>query len=149
MTRRRSAAALTGLIMLASAGCSRAVEVVPAAEATSPACAQVAAAWPATVSGQGRVATSSDSPAVAAWGDPAIIARCGAASSGPTTRDCIAVSGVDWVAEPLDDGTKFTTYGRTPAIEVLVPKDYSPEPLVLGAFTSPAQQIAQGPHRCR
>ncbi|BDZ58711.1 hypothetical protein [Barrientosiimonas endolithica] len=42
----------------------------------------------------------------------------------------------------------FTTYGREPAIEVLVPKDYAPEPLVLGAFTEAAQQIPQGPRRC-
>ena len=30
------------------------------------------------------------------------------------------MNGVDWVAHPLADGTSFTTYGRDPAVQVLV-----------------------------
>ena len=67
---------------------------------------------------------------------------------GPTTDQCLGVSGVDWVAHRLSDGVRFTTYGRSPAIEVLVPSDYSPEPLLLGAFTRAAQAVPQGERRC-
>jgi hypothetical protein len=44
---------------------------------------------------------------------------------------------------------RFTTFGRTPAIEVLVPDAYTPEPLLLPAFTAAARAIPQGTHRCR
>ena len=131
------------------ASCSGAVEVTAPAEASSPACHAAAARWPVSVGNQQRVDTTSDSPAVRAWGDPAVIARCGVAPPGPTTDQCLDVSGVDWVAHRLSDGVRFTTYGRTPAIEVLVPSHYSPEPLLLPAFTAAAQAIPQGPHRCR
>ena len=33
----------------------------------------------------------------------------------------------------LSDGASATTYGRDPAIEVLIPKAYAPEPLLLPA----------------
>jgi hypothetical protein len=129
--------------------CGSAVEVTPPGQAGSPLCHKVGARWPDTVAGEEPVQTSSDSPAVHAWGDPAIIARCGVTSPGPTTEQCFTVSGVDWVGQELSDGYKFVTYGRAPAVEVLVPRDYAPEPLVLGAFTRAAKAIPQGPHHCR
>lgn len=133
---------------LALGGCSSTVEVSTAPKASDPLCAKAAQQWPSSVSGEELREVSVDSPTVRAWGDPAIIARCGMTSPGPTTNDCIGVSGVDWVARKLSDGMAFTTYGREPAIEILVPNDYAPEPLVLGAFTEAAQQIPQGPRRC-
>jgi len=129
-------------------GCSSAVEVSVPAQAGSAACLAVAKRWPATVGGRQPVATTSNSPAVRAWGDPAVIARCGLAPIGPSTDDCVRVSGIDWVAKRLSDGASFTTYGRSPAIEVLVPAAYAPEPLLLPAFTAAAQQIPQGSRRC-
>jgi hypothetical protein len=95
-----------------------------------------------------RTRTTSESPSVAAWGDPAVIARCGVRSPGPTTDTCISASGVDWVAHRLSDGYRFITFGRSPAIEVLVPHDYAPEPLLLGAFDTAAKQVPAGPHHC-
>jgi len=86
---------------------------------------------------------------VRAWGDPAIIARCGLAPIGPTTDPCLDVSGVDWVAHRLTNGVRFTTYGRTPAIEVLVPSAYQPEPLLLPAFGKAAASIRQGRQHCQ
>lgn len=101
------------------------------------------------MAGRDRVPTTSDSPAVAAWGDPPVVARCGLTSPGPTQLDCISANGVDWVAQPMSDGIAFTTYGRDPALEVLVPRAYAPEPLMLGPFTDAAKAVPQGPHRCR
>ncbi len=128
---------------------SRGVSAAAAPDAGDPACAQVAARWPASVGGKARVAVRDDPPAVAAWGDPAIIARCGAATPGPTTDDCIAADGIDWVGRRVGGGMVFVSYGRAPAVEVLVPEQYAPEPLVLGAFAEAARAIPQGPHRCR
>ena len=93
-------------------------------------------------------AISPTSPAAAAWGDPAIIARCGFAALSPTTLDCIQVNGIDWVVEPLDDGVAFTTYGRDPALEVLVPKAYAPEPMVLPDFDQ-VPQLTPAPEPVR
>ena len=127
------------------AGCSSAVEV--AVPPDSPVCRS--AAWPSTVAGQGRVDTDPSSPQVAAWGDPAIIARCGVAALPPTTEQCIEVSGVDWVAVQLSDGARLTTFGTTPALEVLVPDAYKPEPLLLPAFAAVAKTLPSNGLTCR
>jgi hypothetical protein len=86
---------------------------------------------------------------VRAWGAPPIIARCGLPGLGPTTDPCLDVSGIDWVAHQLSDGVRFTTYGRSPAIEVLVPSAYQPEPLLLPAFGPAASAIPQGQRHCQ
>lgn len=141
-------AVLGAACLLAVGACSSGVQVTPAAEAASASCVAASRHWPGTVGGQKPVATTSDSPAVRAWGDPAVIARCGVPPVGPTTDECLDVNGVDWVAHRLSDGVRFTTYGRSPAIEVLVPHHYAPEPLLLPAFTAAATAIPQGAHRC-
>ncbi|GAA4345271.1 DUF3515 family protein [Angustibacter luteus] len=126
----------------------RPLSVTAPANAADPACAAMAARLPSQVHGQDRVETTSDSPAVAAWGDPAVIWRCGVAPPGPTTDECLDVNGVDWVAHPLADGTSFTTYGRDPAVQVLVPKHYAPEPLLLPPLSGVAATLPQGGRRC-
>jgi hypothetical protein len=99
-----------------------------------------------------RVEGGADSPAhrdqARAWGDPAIIATCGWPALGPTTDECLEVDGVHWVVEQLSDGAKFTTYGRDPAIEVLVPAAYAPEPLLLPAFRAAARALPDNGRRC-
>jgi hypothetical protein len=113
------------------------------------ACAAVAPHWPAEVSGMAKRETSPSSPALAAWGDPAVIARCGVAALAPTSQECIEVDGVGWVASDLSDGTRFTTFGTDPAIEVLVPRDYEPTPLLLPAFTPAARALPANGLKCR
>ena len=130
-------------------GCSGAVDVAPPAHADSAACAAAAKAWPQTVSGLARRDTTSDSPAVAAWGDPAVIARCGLAALAPTTDPCLEVNGVGWVQTTLSDGKRFTTFGTDPAIEVLVPATYAPEGLLLPVFTDAAKALPTTGHACR
>ena len=126
--------------------CSRAPQVALAPASAAPACAS--AAWPATVAGRDRVTTDPESGSVAAWGDPALIARCGLAALGPTTDDCVTVDGVDWVVRSLSDGSMATTYGRDPAIEVLAPSAYGPVPLLLPAFTPVASSLPQNGRHC-
>ncbi len=148
----------TGLLVLGVAGgvlgvgvlggCSSAVEVAAPPQAGSAACAAAADRWPATVSGEGRVETTADTDAVAAWGDPPVIARCGLSALGPTTEQCLDVDGVDWVVRPASDGAVFTTFGRDPAIEVLVPQAYAPEPLLLPAFGPAARSLPSNGRTC-
>jgi uncharacterized protein DUF3515 len=152
--RGRAARARTaGLLVLGVAGgllsaCSRAVDVTAPVQADSPACVAAGDRWPATVAGQERVETSADNDAVAAWGEPAVIARCGLAALGPTTDECLDVDGVDWVIRQLSDGAAFTTFGRDPAIEVLVPRAYAPEPLLLPAFGEAARALPANGRTC-
>jgi hypothetical protein len=125
--------------------CNRAPEVALAPQASAAVCAS--AAWPDDVSGHARVPTQPDDGSAAAWGDPAIIARCGHDPLVPTTDDCVTVDGVDWVVRPLTDGSVATTYGRDPAIEVLAPSAYGAVPLLLPAFTEVAKTLpATGRH---
>lgn len=134
---------------LALAGCSSAVRVTPFEGSATPQCQAVARAWPLTVGGQEPRVTAVQDVTVAAWGDPPIIARCGKLPPGPTTDPCIDADGVDWVAVPREGGTEFTTYGRSPALEVLVPDDYATAPLLLPAFAEAARTVEQDPEaRC-
>ncbi len=116
--------------------------------AADPACAAAAAQWPETLDGHERVETDPVSQAVQAWGDPAVIARCGVPALAPTTDPCVGVNGVDWVAEELSDGTRLTTYGRDPAIEVLVPTEYGPAAMVVTAFDRAAKALPANGHTC-
>ena len=136
---------LVGAVTLALAACSRPADVALPPQSSAPVCRD--AAWPATVSGHSRADTSPADPSVAAWGDPALIARCGLEPLAPTTDECVTVDGVDWVVRQLSDGTMATTYGRDPAIEVLAPSTYGPVPLLLPAFGPLARTLpATGRH---
>lgn len=129
---------------------TRPLEVSAPSGGQDPRCSRLAERLPGQVGALRRRATSSDSPAVAAWGEPAIIWLCGVAEPGPSA-DCVDVSGVDWVLAPLgaeNDGVAFTTVGRSPAVQVLVPHTYQPEPLQLPAFSDVVTALPQGPRRC-
>lgn len=148
--RCTSAAVACALVLtasLAACGGGDAVKVSPADQASNPLCAKAARHWPKTVSGQQSRKVTTKSPTVHAWGDPAIIARCGLQSPGPTASGCVSVDGIDWVGSKLSDGGSYLTYGRSPAIEVLVPTKYNSLP-PLGAFTAAVRQIPQGKHKC-
>ncbi len=140
-------AAALGLAVLAVTACAGPVEVARAPLADDAACQGMTDLWPA-LDGLERVETDPDDPTVAAWGDPAIVARCGVRPLGPTTEACITVDGVDWVAGELSDGTRLTTYGRTPAIEVLVPHAHDPAPMLLPAFAGAAEQLPRNGREC-
>lgn len=142
-----TAVALGATAVFMLSGCSSAVEIVPTSLANGDVCREVTSAWPADVGDHARREVS-DASAGAAYGDPAIIARCGVPALGPTTDDCIEVDGMGWVAQKLSDGTRFTTFGRDPAIEVLIPSDYAPEPLLLPAFSAAAEKLPKNSLAC-
>ncbi|MBX3098877.1 MAG: DUF3515 domain-containing protein [Salinibacterium sp.] len=127
-TRARLVPMLAPLLLLALAGCSSTVALPAATDATDPACARVIVALPDTVAGLD--ARETNAQGTGAWGDPAfVILRCGVASPPPTsTSPCLAVDGIDWIRDDSKDPNfTFTTYGRTPAVEVLIDSDGDPE----------------------
>lgn len=158
----RSVALLLGGSMLLAA-CGQGVYVPPAKYAPDPACAEVLQQLPDTLDGANRQVTSSQ--ATAAWGgEQAITLRCGIEPPGPTTDRCLSVENeagdVDWIsvesaAHPLPEpGDKqgewlFRTYGRNPALEVVVPvSETGEQPTVVLGELAAAAQIAPAERFC-
>ncbi len=140
-------AALTFCVALLT-GCGHTVPVHLPELADSTECQALVDRWPAEVSDLLPRDVSPASPAARAWGDPAVVAVCGQPALTPTTAACLTVDDIDWVIEPVADGTRFTTYGRTPALEVYVPETYAPEPLLLPAFGPAAGALPPNGRQC-
>lgn len=111
----------------ATAACAPRIGVEVADDAADPLCAEVVLAVPESL-GEGLPQLGTTSQATTAWGEPgaAVTLRCGVEVPGPTTDLCQSVgtgSGtVDWLVVEDGEGTwTFTTYGRDPAVEVVVP----------------------------
>lgn len=123
---------------LALSGCATAVTVPPPASAPT-LCAELVASLPSRVAGQEQRRTEPESPATAAWGDPPISVRCGVetpAAYQPTSQ-LFSVNGVDWLAEELSSGFRFTTVGLPVNTEVTVPDAYAPEADVIAQLSVP------------
>jgi len=122
---RIAAAVAAGLLALTLAACSPTVNLEPAADANDPACAEVTVRLPDTVADQPKRETNAQ--ATGAWGDPsAVILHCGVQAPGPTTDPCYSLNGVDWIeddSDAADDIYVFTTFGREPAVEVVINAD--------------------------
>lgn len=129
---------MAGVVVLLGAGLGAAltgevhVRDTGATGATEAACRSLVAALPSRVSDQQRVPVSG-SRLGAAWGDPAIVLRCGVGRPrdyDPTTG-CQTADGLDWYvpAQGMNDQSVdvvMTTIGRAPAVEVTVPARYRP-----------------------
>jgi hypothetical protein len=118
-TLRRSATAVLALGLLT--GCAQSVPLSPASDAANPECAEVVTRLPETVAELEQRDTNAQ--ATSAWGSPAdVLLYCGVAVPDPTaTLVCVTVDGIDWLRDPEDDPNfTFITYGRDPAISVVV-----------------------------
>lgn len=121
--RRLLAAVAVAALSLGLAACAGTVSLQPAPEANDPACADVMVRLPQTVAGEERRWT--DAQSTAAWGSPtAVIMTCGVEEPGPTTQPCTDVQGVFWIVDESDAPKyRFTTFGRSPAVEVYLDFD--------------------------
>lgn len=143
--RRGAAVGAAAAALLALSGCSGPTAIVePAPEATDPVCAQAMVALPDQVAGFDRRET--DSQATAVWGEPsAVVLRCGVPAPGPTTEHCVTANGVDWITVEGEDHWTLTTYGREPAVEVILDDARAASSSVLVDLASAVGRIpAQG-----
>lgn len=114
---------LTAVVVLAGsllAGCASTVSMHPAPDANNPLCADVTVKLPKRVGTLERQFT--DAQATGAWGEPAaVLLSCGVPVPPPTTMPCQTFKGVDWIIDEsqLPQYTA-TTYGRVPAVEVVI-----------------------------
>ena len=113
--------ALPVVATLILAGCASTVPLEPAPDAINALCAEVIVRLPETV--DSLAARETNAQATGAWGTPAsVILHCGVPIPSPTaTLPCITVEGVDWLRDDSNDPNfAFITYGRDPAVEVIV-----------------------------
>ncbi|MGX7679472.1 DUF3515 domain-containing protein [Jatrophihabitans sp. DSM 45814] len=94
--------------------------------ATQEACVKVFAGLPVQLGDLAPRKTDTDSSFVAAWGDPAIVFRCGVTKSAvfgtPQAADPIDVNGVIWQPDPQQKQTVYTTIDRKPYyVDLTVP----------------------------
>ncbi|MCU6482202.1 DUF3515 domain-containing protein [Arthrobacter sp. A2-55] len=144
--RRLRPAAVLALAAVAATGCSPVLEVKAAPAAGNPGCATVLSHLPSSLAGLPRRATTGTS--TSAWGTPSgVVLRCGVAIPGPTTLPCGTVNEVDWIVSESGDTRTMTTYGRTPAIEVLMKVDDTQAGAV-PAQLGPAVALIPAARRC-
>ncbi|WP_250506663.1 DUF3515 family protein [Bowdeniella massiliensis] len=171
MIPSRSLARLGAIGVAAAAalsGCAAPVHLSPAPYAPDPVCARVFQKMPRTIAGMKQIST--DAQASMAYGDPQapVTIRCGLNPPPPTTDRCLSVSastakdteadGIDWInpeygsslipVHAPDSAWTFITYGRTPAIEVVVPAETGLEQptAVLLAMTKAVEEIEATTH---
>jgi hypothetical protein len=130
---------LCALIVLCLAGCAPgtvAVDVPEMSADDAAACRDLVAALPAEVDGQERREVGGGDGRAAAWGDPAIVLRCGVPRPPDftDTATCIEVNGTGWYVPDAvlesDDQTRdvtMTAVGVRPRVEVFLPGDYRPD----------------------
>ncbi len=120
------AAALLALPVVVT-GCSATVAMSPAAEfANDPSCADVVAhLYRPTPQAIGDYALrTTDAQGTAAWGTPTVaLLYCGVPVPEVSDVDCIEYNGVYWLREVVEAGYAFTTYGRDPAVRLVVDDD--------------------------
>ncbi|CAB4851680.1 unannotated protein [freshwater metagenome] len=114
-------------------GCSSGLSVpIPQPEPTGVAaytCAALLGRLPDEVLHHNTTPTNPLSSFTSAWGDPAIVLRCGVSTPQALkpTSELITVDGIDWLPEKLTHGYRFTTVGRVLNVEVSVPDKDAPE----------------------
>lgn len=108
-----------GLVVSA---CSSAVPMRAADDAVNPACANIIVELRDIPTIDDNAMRETDAQATAAWGSPArVLLTCGVKVPGPSTQRCITIEGVDWLVDDTDDAKGvFTTFGRDPAVQVVV-----------------------------
>jgi hypothetical protein len=108
-----------------------------------------------------RDVTPSDALA-AAWGDPAVVLRCGVGKPAALRRTsaCSEINGVGWLATqdgrevsgnaPVDGSLTFTTIGRATYVEVTVPPMDDHQPVdPLPALAAPIKSTIPDRHPCQ
>ncbi|SLM99496.1 Protein of unknown function (DUF3515) [Brevibacterium sp. Mu109] len=140
---RTSAGVAAAAALVTLAGCTSMLVVDPAEDAADPDCALPMLLMPDELNELQQRTTSSQG--TTAWGEPAsVIVRCGVAPPAPTTDPCVNVDGVDWVQVRADEDTwQFVTYGRTPAVEVLVTPTEVSGATALASVSSAVSDIEQ------
>jgi hypothetical protein len=129
------AGVVSSALLLAGCGSDTlAVDSFPVTAVGHERCPTLLAGLPDRVSDQGRRATTGSTFA-AAYGDPAIVVRCGVGKPKGFDKfaTCNRANGIDWFVSDLEKvvedqslDVRMTTVGRSPALQVDLPAQYRP-----------------------
>ena len=140
----------------ATTACAVDVDAPDVSARTAAKCERLVGDLPTRVSDQpGRAVRAPQQ--TAAWGDdPAIAVRCGVGTPEgfSPTATCLEVDGIGWYApqEQLDAASgdlTLTTIGRSPRVEVRVPRAYLPPATVLADLADAVQQGTRRTGSCQ
>jgi hypothetical protein len=132
-------------------------EATPAGDERE-ACRALLDAVPASVADQPARETDPEDGWGAAWGDPAIVLRCGVEppEGFDAVATCTSVEGIDWYipdSEPTEPpeaegGVTMTTVHREPAVEVRLPDEHWPPAATLVDLADTIRQHTERTGRC-
>jgi predicted small lipoprotein YifL len=148
IARALTAAAAAVALVASLSGCSSTVPLEPAADANNPVCADVIVRLPDTVADLERRDTNAQ--ATGAWGSPAsVLLYCGVEVPSASTQRCVQVEGFYW----LVDGDQAPTYilrsyGREPAIDVVVDTEVTPATPALMDLARAVSYTVPNGHEC-
>lgn len=101
-------------------GCASTVSLEAAPNSNDPLCAEVSVRYPNQIGD--LESRNTNSQATSAWGDPArILVRCGLEPVEISSLPCVTAGEIDWlVDETQAPNYRFISFGRNPAVEVIV-----------------------------
>jgi hypothetical protein len=154
MTPRPSLLALAAASMALAtglSGCAPVVSMAPAAEfANDPECAEATVRMPDAISSYELRQT--DAQGASAWGQPTVVLLyCGVPVPEVSELPCVEVpagSGIFWLREEVDAGYAFTTYGRDPAVRVVVDPDAVGPGVVLDDLANAVSYTSETGREC-
>lgn len=146
--RRARAVLVAGLIAVALAGCSPVVSMTPAAEhANDPGCAAAIVRLPDTLGDFALRQT--DAQATAAWGEPTVaLLYCGVPVPQASDLPCVKIEGLFWLREEVAAGLALTTYGRDPAVRLVVDADALSPGIALNQIANAVSYLPSNGREC-
>ncbi|MEN8650673.1 DUF3515 domain-containing protein [Streptomyces sp. 21So2-11] len=149
MTSSRRLLCLSAVLLLAIAGCSLtddavAIPVPTLSAEAAEVCRALHQELPGSVDGQDSRPADPGSDFTAAWGDPAIVLRCGVPrpeKMGDPQAQGVDADGVNWLHEPQENGSqRFTSTYREAYVEITFPAKYAHDITPLAAFAGPVKK---------
>jgi hypothetical protein len=118
---------LLGAALVAACSGPATVRVAPPG-GPSAGCSPLSRALPGSLDGRDRRDTTPVSDRTAAWGDPAVVLRCGVPRPAGLRRtsEVVEVDGVEWYLDRPQPPYVFTTVGRGTYLQVRVPGSVPP-----------------------
>jgi len=138
LVKNLAAIACSLFIFAGVSACSSSLDVEPANGADSPFCTEFGSILPVSLGGALLRDTRPRSPGTKAWGDPAIVLRCGVAvpNAYSAASQLLSVNDVNWYPEELEAGVRFTSMETIELVEVSIPIAYETTADILTELSS-------------
>ncbi|MDP4334167.1 DUF3515 family protein [Curtobacterium sp. A7_M15] len=142
--------AIVGVVVALAAGltgCTNAVAMSPAPSADAAACAAVQVRLPAVVDSKFDL-RNTNAQSTAAWGDPEVaLYHCGVAVPTVSDLPCFSLGDVDWIRDDRGDRIVYTTFGRSPAVQLVIDSTKTTNQVVQDV-TDAVSTLPKDGHRC-